>query len=447
LLKYIPRIISKRIQGRIGLIRAVRNTAWLFADHLFRLGVTFAVGVWLARYLGPEQFGKLSYAFAIVALFSGFATLGLRDVVVRDIIRERLNLDEILGTAFFLRVAGAVTAVVLTVALGWALRGDDESTRWMIFIIALGTLFQVFDVIEYWFQAEVQLKYPIIARNIAFSLINIAKIILILADAPLISFAWAALVEGLLGGAAMFAVFRIRDGRVSSWTTSLKRARRILAYCWPIVLSSLVVMTYLRIDQVMLGEMSTFSEVGNFAVSVRLVESLYFVPMAITASVFPALLASKELSADVYEARMQALFDLLIWLAILGALATSVLSPWIIRILFGSSYVGAAPVLALHAWMAVAVFFGVARQKWLYAENALRHGAYVEVTAMVLNIGANFLLIPIYGAWGAALASLIMAIGANLLVSIYSRPIRHSLWMYWQSLILPLRWWKARCAA
>ena len=65
-----------------------KNTSWLFAEKILRMVVGLLVGVWVARYLGPEQFGLLSYALSFVGLFSIVATFGLDEIVVRELVKN-----------------------------------------------------------------------------------------------------------------------------------------------------------------------------------------------------------------------------------------------------------------------------------------------------------------------------------------------------------------------
>lgn len=397
------------------------------------------VGVWLARYLGPEQYGTLSYALSFVALFSGFASLGLEGIVIRDILAKPSARDEILGSAFVLRLAAGSLCVLLTIAAVFYVRPQDTLTIWLVGVIAIGSIFQSFDVIDSRFQAEVNARYSIVARNIAFLGASIAKIVLIVSGAQLIAFAVVGVVESFVAAVGLVLIYRYRGGFVEHWRICFATMKSLLRDGAPVLVSSAVIMMYMRVDQVMLGELANFKEVGDYSVAVRITEVWYIIPTALTASLLPAILKSKELSTEIYLGRIQSMYDLLFWLAVCGATILTLASRPLVVTLFGAEYEGAADVLMLQAWMAVWVFFGVARQKWLFAENALKAAMYVDLTAAVLNVVANYFLIPPFGAIGAASASLITAVGANLIVAIYSRPIRDSVKMYARCLMAPIR--------
>ena len=295
-IELLPRILREKLEGRQYLQNVVRNTAWLFADRVVRLGFGLFVGVWVARYLGPAQFGVLSYANAYVALFSAIAALGLDSVVVRNIVRDPSRREEILGTAFFLKLIGAAATVVLAAGTILLVRPGDTVSQIVVGIIALGTIFQAFDAIDFWFQSQILSKYTVCAKNSAFLVISLVKIALILSKASVISFAAAGLAEIALGSMGLIMVYRMNGHRLKEWRFRRDTAKEMLADSWPLVLSGIVVMIYIRIDQVMIGNILGIAEVGIYSVAVNLTEVWYFIPMAITSSVLPAIIDSKRRS-------------------------------------------------------------------------------------------------------------------------------------------------------
>ncbi|MFM6021572.1 MAG: oligosaccharide flippase family protein, partial [Dolichospermum sp.] len=125
----------------------IANTGWLFADRILRMGVGLFVGVWVARYLGVQQFGVFNYATAFVALFSTLSTLGLDAIVVRSIVREPEKRSQILGTAFWLKLFGGIAALVLAVSSIIVVRHDDQLTISLVAILSSVGIFQAFDTI------------------------------------------------------------------------------------------------------------------------------------------------------------------------------------------------------------------------------------------------------------------------------------------------------------
>ena len=393
----------------------IANTGWLFADRILRMGVGLFVGVWVARYLGVEQFGVFNYATAFVALFSTLSTLGLDAIVVRSIVREPEKRLQILGTAFWLKLFGGIAALVLAVSSIIVVRHDDQLTISLVAILASVGIFQTFDTIDIWFQSQVQSKYTVIAKNTAFVIISLVKVALISIHAPLIAFAWTALGEVGLGALGLIISYRVRGYSPWLWPWSSPLAKTLLKESWPLILSGLTIMIYMRIDQIMLGQMIGDKAVGLYSAATRISEVWYFIPMAIASSVSPAIYAAKEVSEALYYQRIEEFLRLLSWLSIVVAVPMSFLSGTIITALFGKSYEASASILAIHIWASLFVFMGVGTSSWFIAEGLTQFALRRTIMGAITNVFLNIFLIPTYGGVGAAIATVISQAVASFL--------------------------------
>jgi PST family polysaccharide transporter len=401
----IPAIIRRRFAHRPNFVRIADNIGWLFFDKLLRLGVGLFVSVWLARYLGPAQFGILNYAIAFVSLFGAVATLGLKDIVVRDLVREPGGAGATLGTAFLLALSGAVAALALIGYAIYFLRAEDDQVRIIVVILSAGLIFQSSAVIRYWFESRVQSRFVVWVENSVFLLMAAIKVGLILLGAPLVAFAWITLAEAATVAAGLFYVYGKQAPRSIRWHPDSRRAMQLLHDAWPLVLSGIAIMIYMRIDQIMLGELLGVDEVGVYSAALRISELWYMVPTIITASVFPTIIKHKSQSGVLYSASLQRLFDLLVVTAIGIAIVFTVGAEFVIGLLYGDSYAEAAGVLRIHIWAGIFVFLGVAGAKWYLVENLQRLLFYLTVAGAAANIVLNLVLIPRYGVNGAALAT------------------------------------------
>jgi PST family polysaccharide transporter len=400
---------SNRLRG------IVANIGWLFADRILRMGVGLLVGVWVARYLGVQQFGVFNYATAFVALFSTLSTLGLDAIVVRSIVREPEKRSLILGTAFWLKLFGGVVALVLAVSCIILVRRDDQLTIFLVAILSSVGIFQAFDTIDLWFQSQVQSKYTVIAKNTAFVITALVKVALISFNAPLIAFAWAGLGEVSLGTIGLIISYRVRGYSPWLWPWSSQLAKTLLKESWPLILSGLTVMIYMRIDQIMLGQMVGDKAVGLYSAATRISEVWYFIPTAIASSVSPAIYAAKQISEDLYYQRIEKFLRLLSWLAIVLAVPMSFLSGTIIMVLFGKSYEASASILVIHIWASIFVFMGVGTSPWFIAEGLTQFALRRTIIGAFTNVFLNIFLIPAYGTVGAAIATVISQAFASFL--------------------------------
>jgi len=399
--------MSEQIRSNEALKKILYNTSWLFADRIIRMGIGVIVIIWIARYLGPEQFGIYNYAIAFVALFTAVSTLGLDHIVVREIVRQPDKKDEIVGSALLMRFLASVITVVLISLIIFLLRPDDALTRMMVIIIASAMIFQSFEVIDFWFQSQVQSKYTVIAKNAAFLFISGVHIGLILSEASLIAFAIARLGEMFLFAVGLVFLYRYSGSALRKLRFRLKQATHLLRDSWPLILSGIMVMLYMRIDQVMLGEMIGDTSVGIYSAAIRLTEVWFFIPTAILISVFPNIIETKKKDEGLYYRRLQRLYTTLTWMAIAIALVVMFLANPVIQVLYGQEFQAAGSVLVISIWAGVFVFQGLTRSKWLVAENLQKYTYFFTGIGVIINIILNLILIPKYEASGAAIATLI----------------------------------------
>ena len=413
-------LLKAQLLGHAGIRRYGANTAWLMGEKVLRMFMGLFVGIWVARYLGPEQFGLLSYAQSFVFLFTAIATLGLDSIVVRELVKDNSQRNVLLGTAFALKLIGSLCILPL-LWFGVQFTSNDSYTNLLIFIIASGTIFQSFNVIDFYYQSSVLSKYVAFANTITLAISSIIKIVLILNEASLLAFAIVGVFDTvILALGLIYFYWQKTHHSLREWQFDKVVAKRLLSDSWPLIISSVMVSLYMKIDQVMIKEMLDNNAVGQYAAAVRISEAWYFIPMAICNSIFPAIINAKKESEVKYHSRLQKLFSFLAWLGVLVALIITVLGDYIIYLLYGVSYSESSYILKINIWGGVFVGLGVAASKWVVNENLLKNAMQRTVIAGFLNLILNLILIPIYGIKGAALSTLISYIFVNYLsLSLY----------------------------
>ena len=292
MLKNLKRLFDSA-SAHQGFRRYFANTSWMFAEQILRLISGLLVGIWVARYLGPEQFGVFSYAIAFAAIFGGIAKLGLDSIVVRDLVRDPSQRDLYLGTAFWMKVGGALLTLV-AIALSVQFVSNDRTTNLYIFIIASGTIFQSFEVIDFYFQSKVLSKFVSLCKMTQLLLSSLLKIYFVLTGADLIWFVVVSLVDQAMLAVTLYIAYRYQKLGGFYRHFELIKAKELLKDSWPIVVSGFVLMIQARIDQVMLKEMVGNTELGYYSSAMRLIEVFGFIPMIITSSLFPAIVNAKK---------------------------------------------------------------------------------------------------------------------------------------------------------
>lgn len=389
-----------------GLKKYFYNTSWLLVDQVFKMIAGFLIGVFIARYLGPGRYGTLNYAISYVGLLSFLYTLGLDEILVREIVNHPDQKNDLVGSAFYLKLIGSL-ALIAIIPITFHLFHDGQTTRIIILIFAVASVFQSFQVLNNYLQSQVQAKYVAISSVIATVLISLSKIALLIVQAPLIAFAITYAMEFVIFGVALYFISNKVGFSLRKCSFKMDATNTLMINAWPMLLSSVAVLIYMRIDQIMVKQMISAEANGLYAVAVFLASSWYFIPMSIANSLFPAILSSKQQSEETYEERLQLLFDAVIWLAILVSIATVFIGPLFITIVFGKAYSGAGSVLIIYIWSGVFVSFGLIFSKRLVADNLQKYLTAFIVAGAVINIILNYLLIPHLRLTGCALATLI----------------------------------------
>jgi O-antigen/teichoic acid export membrane protein len=438
--RFLPRFIRDRIEGRGALLEALHNTGWMMGDQVVRQVAGLLVGVWLARYLGPQLFGDYSYAFALVMMVSPLAMLGLDEMGIRRMVQDPSSRDELLGTSFLLMLAAGLVAFGVAVACVLWARPEAPSVHQLVVIFGFGAILQAFIAIEFWFESQMEWNFTVLGKMSGFVLVNGAKVVLILLKAPLVAFAWCALAETAIGAAGLVVVYRMRGHAVSQWRFRSTTASSLLADSWPFLVSSLLTTIYLRIDPVMLGSMVRSEELGNYSVAVRIAEAWYFIPGAICNSVFPAVMKAEAVSEEILHAHLQKLYNLMAFLAYAVALPVALFSRQVVGALFSSAYADAGPLLAVLVWTGVFTSLGVARNVLIVAKKWARLNLICIGGGCLLNILLNLALIPRYGAMGAVVATCISYWFAVHGTCLLLKPLRKTGWMMTKAMLCPKIW-------
>ncbi len=403
--KYLTKEVNRFVDTESKKI--LKNIGWLFFDRVFRMGMGLVVGAWLARYLGPTEFGTFNYLLATIGIFTPFATLGMESMVVKELVENPQRTSIIMSTAITLRFLAGLVAFTICICIFFFLKRDEPGTFYVGCILALTLLAQALVSIELYYQSQVASKIAVISQSLAYILVNIIKVVLILMKADLIAFAVVTTLEMLLGGLFMTVSYKRITKQSLSFAIDKVLAKHLLTKGWPLIFSGFMIMIYMRIDQIMLGEMVNDYEVGTYSAALKLSEIWYIIPTIICNSIFPSIIEAKRLGQAIYFQRIQKLFDILFFISLGIAVFVSLFSNLIIDILYGTQFKDAATILSIHIWTSVFVFLGVASSNFFIIENLQIKTFTRTAWGAVLNITLNVILIPKYMAVGAAVATLI----------------------------------------
>lgn len=400
----IKRLVD--LKDNQGVMRYFKNTSWMFAEKILRIIVGVFVGVWVARYLGPERFGLFNYTQSFVALFSAIATLGLDGIVIRELVKDASQRNKLLGTSFILKLAGAFF-VILFVIISMLFQSNDYLTNSLVLIISFSTIFQSFNVIDFYFRSQVLSKYVVYANVFSLAFSSVIKIILIFNNAQLISFAYVVFFESFILSAGFVYFYYHKNLSVMSWTFEASLAKKLLKDSWPLIISGLAVILQARIDQIMLKQMIGNEEVGQYSVALRLVEMLDFFSGVLIQSIMPAIVNAKEQSEYLYQHRIYTMYKFMMLSFLLIFIFNLLFGEWIVLFLYGSEYLVAATLFPLFSIRTVFTNYGLARGLFITSNNLFKYSMYFVICGAIINISLNYFLIPDYKSKGALVATIV----------------------------------------
>jgi O-antigen/teichoic acid export membrane protein len=400
------------------------NIVWLAGERAIQFALAFFVGAYVARFLGPDQFGLLGYAQGVVSIAAAVATLGIDNIVVRQLVIDPAKRDEYLSAAALLRLTVGFFFVVLA-AIYWAASAHPDSSPLFILIMTLALPFGAIGVLALDLQAIVASKQAALARASQSVICSLLKLMSALFRSPLVAFAWINALEGPLFGTILVACHRRVAPPVGFKIPQLSTLACLCGQGWPLLLSSISVILYMKMDQIMLKFMCGDLETGVYLAAVRLSELWNFIPVVICSAIYPSILKARETDSVKYAKRMQLLFDGLYFIGLILAVFSTIFAAPIVKTVFGSAYLASIPVLQVHIWSTIAVFLGIASGQWLLAEGLQFISLLRTALGLLVNLMLNLVLIPNYGALGAAIATTVsysVAVFAGVMLAHQTRP-------------------------
>lgn len=399
------------LRGRLwwpkGEARAIAgNAGWLLFDRMVRLLLGFLVGAWVARYLGPAQFGEFAYLLAFLAFFQAIANIGADAIVVRDLASGDAEPGAILGATLRLRLLAGVACWAAWLLVTVALHPGDGAALLLAAVVGGALLFQAADTVDLWFQSRSQSRRTVLAKLSAYLLASGVKVALILVEAPLFAFAAAVAFEFALVALSLAIAYRLYPAP-ARWTWRAAEARRVARAAFPFMLSGLSVVVYMRIDQLMLKGLRGDYELGIYAAALPLSQLWNVIPVTLAISFAPMIARRKKEGGQAYEDALLQVFRLFGVIALAASVLTAALAPFLIGLVYGEEFAAAAPVLAIHVFSNIFVALGAAQGLWLTNEGLGRLSLIKTAIGGVIAVCGNLIAIPILGATGAAFVTLI----------------------------------------
>ncbi len=396
------------IRRRLLKNKEAKNATWIIGGKIAQMVLSFFVGVLTARYLGPGKYGIINYVAAYVAFFTSFCTLGINSIIVKEFADEPEKQGETIGTTLILRGISSVLSAIMIVAIVAVLDHDEPTTIIVAILSSIALFFHVADTFNYWFQSRYQSKITSIATLIAYVVTSAYRIVLLATNKSIEWFAFASSIDYLCIAVVLFASYKKYDGQKLSfsWIT----AKRLLGKSYHYILAGMMVAIYGQTDKMMLKQMESEEAVGYYSLASTSNNMWVFVLAAIIDSITPTVIQLFKTNKALYERKNRQLYAIVLYTSFAVAIGFMLLGKVFIRIVYGEAYLNAVGPLKIICWYTAFSYLGVARNAWIVCENQQRYLKFITGGAAIANVFLNLALIPVWGASGAAAASLITQI-------------------------------------
>lgn len=417
--------------------KIISNVKWIMLEKILRMGINLLISVWIARYLGPSLFGELNFVQAYLSILIIIAGLGLDGIVVRNLVKFPKDNRRILATSFWLKLASGFILFLGTLFIN-IYNQTNMNSFLLSFVLSTSLIFQSISVVDFWLQSKTKSKVTSVISLFSFSISSLLKIFAILTEQKLWVFGLIFSLESLiLGIGFIFYIYKIKKINLPVFDSRI--AKSLLKDSWPLMISNFAVIIYMKIDQIMIGQMLDLEKVGIYSTAVKLAEMWYFIPMAIITSTFPTLIEIKKQSDEKYHEKMQNLYDLMSLLGYAVVIPVMIVADYLITTLYGIKYREAANILVLYIWAGIFVNLGSARSSHLKITNDTKFHLVSSLLGCIINILLNYILIPKFGMLGATYSTLVSYwIQAHLSCYLYPKMYKTGN-MITLSLLVPFR--------
>ena len=414
--------------------KVVKNAGWIIGGRIVHMLCAFVVSLLTARYLGPGNYGLINYATAYTTFFYSICTLGINSILVKALIDESENEGETLGTSLILQGIASIFSSLMIIGIVKIVDGEETLTVIVTALCTIGLIFRVFETIRYWFQANLLSKYSAITSTVAYILTSAYRLVLLIKGKSVTWFALATAIDYLVIAILLYVFYKKCRGPKLS--CSKRQVSRLIKMGVPFILAGLMVSIYGNSDKFMLKHMVDEAEVGYYSTAYSLCNTWVFILSAIIDSMYPVIMESHKNNYKKYEQQNRLMYAIVFYVSVAVSLLFVIFARPVVHILYGDAYMPSVVPLQVITWYVAFSYLGVARNAWIVSENLQKYITPIYAGAAITNVIINYLLIPVWGATGAAVASLITQISTVFFFPLLIKPMRKNTKLLAEALIL-----------
>jgi O-antigen/teichoic acid export membrane protein len=383
---------------------SARNSGWIISERILSVGITTVVTILSARYLGVENYGILSYGLTITTLFMAVVKLGIDSIIVNELINNKSRQGEFLGTSIVLRFAASILSILSIGLLLFVMNSNEPLLITVAMVQSLLLIFQAAYVLDNWFQSQLKSKFVSIAKVSATVATASYSAYLLLSGKSVVWFAASTVLTGLVIAVVLYFFYRRQGGQKLLF--SLSATKYLLSRSHHFILANVMILIYAQVNKVMLGNISGNAELGVYSAALMFCMAWTFLPESIITSMRPLIIHAKAKSNSLYLRRLKQLYFIVFWICVAIATMLALAAPLLV-LLLGDEFRGSVAVLQIAVWSVPFAMLGVARSVWVVCEEKYRYPKYYLLCGVIVGVVANIIMIPLFGAIGAAISTVI----------------------------------------
>ncbi len=401
-----------------GIRSVAKNTGVLFVSQIISYILGFFFIMYITRYLGPEEYGILSFALAFTTIFGIMADLGLSQFIVREISRDPSLAPKYLGNALGIKIIASLLTFILAALI---INGLNYPTKTVdvVYLIALYVLFNSFIQLFYsLFQSYEKMEYQAIGLVLTNILLLVLALLGIHLNMDLVYFALVYFIVSLII-LIYVAVVSLRKFIIPKIEFDLDFSRKVLGESLFFVLAMVFTEIYFNIDSVMISLLVGNTAVGFYNAAYKLIFILMFIPGVLVISMFPVMSKHFKSAKNLLKLEYERMFKYLFIIALMILIFGFIFADKIILIIYGSAFIPSISALQILICVIPIIFITYLSGNLLGSINKQRFVAIVTAASAVLNVILNLFLIPQFSYFGASVATVLTELCVLILMFSY----------------------------
>jgi|GEM_PF-6292281 len=394
--------------------KVLRNTLWISVGQVVELLIALVFGILITRYLTEADFGMMNNSIAAMNTLLPLATLSTSGIVMKKLVENKESEGTIIGTMLFFRLGSGVISALLLLAFAFLFNADDQLMKYLCVIQTFALIVNFHELFATWYNFKLQAYKYVIFRLITCILVCVYKGLILHSQLSVEWFCYSNVLDSILITIICFLSYKKNSDRTLSINFSL--GKQIIVESRFFIVSGVLTALLIHVDKFILQKMISKTDVGIYTAAVYIGTLWGFVLNAMIESARATIISAKNENMQLYKRRMQQLYSAVIWSGILVAICITLVSPYLLTILYGEKYSNGGVILGIICWSVVFQFIVRARNVWFILENKNKYELIFTAFGIVVNVIMNLLLIPQFGLIGAAISAVLTQFGIAIIV-------------------------------